>query len=50
MKEQIENAVKSKVQELNKMQYYEQKYRVPTPPKNPKALSYKQEGNMLKFR
>ena len=23
---------------------------MPTPPKNPKALNYKQEGNMLKFR
>ena len=32
------------------MQYREQKYRVPTPPQNPKALNYKEEGKMLKFK
>ena len=32
------------------MQYHEQKYRVPTPPQNPKALNYKEEGKMLKFK
>ena len=32
------------------MQYHEQKYRVPTPPQNPRALNYKEEGKMLKFK
>ena len=32
------------------MAYFDQKYRIPTPPKNPKVLEYKQEAKIEKFK
>ena len=35
---------------MSKMTYFDQKYRIPTPPKNPKVLEYKQEAKVERFK
>ena len=47
---QVAELMHQKKVDLGKMAYFDQKYRIPTPPKNPKVLEYKQEARLERFK